>query len=91
MQSVASTTIPIICANRVAGYVEISLLPNQRIQVVAPLLIDETLPNHSSRYQSSVQLLEDSEYRYQINVEELSPHTWSTDRPELFQPDTANG
>ena len=46
MQPAMSANIPIIHANRVAGYVEVSLLPNQIAQDIPPLLIDETL--HSS-------------------------------------------
>ena len=90
MPPVLSANIPITLANKVAGYVEVSLLPNQPIQDMAPLLIDETLPS-SSDQESSIQLLEQSEYRYQINVEGVSPQRWCTDRPEIFQPDTVNG
>jgi len=90
MQPAVSANIPIIQANTVAGYVEVSLLPNQLAQDIAPLLIDETSPS-SSNHQSSIQLLEESEYRYQVNVEGLSPQCGFTDRPEIFQPDTVNG
>src|SRR5438552_3127417 len=90
MPPVLSANIPITLANKVAGYVEVSLLPNQPIQYMSPLLIDETLPS-SSDQESSIQLLEQSEYRYQINVEGVSPQRWCTDRPEIFQPDTVNG
>ena len=60
MQRAVSANIPIIQANTVAGYVEVSLLPNQLAQDIAPLLIDETSPS-SSDHQSSIQLLEESE------------------------------
>src|SRR5215469_7370585 len=90
MQPVAEANIPIIRASEVAGYVEISLLPNQRSQNIGPPLIEKALASPPD-LEPSIQLLEESEYRYQINIEGLSPQSWSTDRPELFQPDTVNG
>src|SRR5262249_20813432 len=90
MQPVSSANIPVTHASGVAGYVEVSLLLNQRSQDTRPPLIEKTLTS-SSDLEPSIQLLEESEYRYQINIEGLSPQSWSTDRPELFQPDTVNG
>jgi predicted component of viral defense system (DUF524 family) len=90
MQPVAEANIPIIHARGVAGHVAVSLLPNQRGRDIGPPLIEKTLAG-SLDLEPSIQLLEESEYRYQINIEGLSPQSWSTDRPELFQPDTVNG
>src|SRR5262245_60787663 len=90
MQPVAEANIPVIRVSGVAGYVEISLLPNQRSQYAGPPLIEKSLAS-SPDLEPLIQLLEESEYRYQINIEGLSPHSWSTDRPELFQPDTVSG
>jgi len=90
MLAVSSASVPIFHANGIAGYIEISLLPNQRSQDTGPPLIEKTLTS-ASELEPSIQLLEESEYRYQINIEGLSPQSWSTDRPELFQPDTVNG
>src|SRR5262249_36491587 len=89
MQPVPSASIPIFHASGVAGYVEVSILP-QRSDGIGPALIEKTLAN-SPDVEPLIQLLEESEYRYQINIEGISPQSWSTDRPELFQPDTVNG
>ena len=90
MQSVTEANIPVIHESRVAGYVAVSLLPNQRSRDLGPPLIEKSLGSYLD-LEPSFQLLEESEYRYQINIEGLSPGSWSTDRPELFQPDTVNG
>jgi predicted component of viral defense system (DUF524 family) len=89
MQPVSSANIPVMHASGVAGYLEVSLLPNQRSHI-GPPLIEKTLTSPSD-FEPSIQLLEESEYRYQINIAGLSPQSWSTDRPELFQPDTVSG
>ena len=87
MPSARSAKAPLIYPSGVSGDVEISLLPIQRIYEIAPLLVDET-PGSS---EGSIQLLEEFEYRYQITVENMSVKRWSTDRPEIFQPDTLDG
>ena len=89
MPPVVSANLPILRENRIAGSVVLSLLPNQRKQDIAAPLVEEALATPRDS-ESSIQLLEESEYRYEINVEGASPQ-WSTYRPEIFQPDTVNG
>ena len=43
MQPVSSANIPIIHTSGVAGYVEVSLLPNERSQDIGPPLIEKPL------------------------------------------------
>ena len=86
MPAVIFATTPIKHGQKVAGNVEISLLPDHPLQGGAPLLIAS-----SPDQEPSIQLLEGSEYRYELKLEDFSNYRWFTDRPEIFKPDTING
>ena len=84
MLSVKSKKIPIVLANRVSGYIAISLLPIQHSKDIVPPLIEEPLTS-SPDHELSIQLLNNSEYRYQINVEGFVA------QPGLHRPENFSG
>lgn len=73
------------------GYIAIHLLPDEKTTAVAPLL-DRREDPELEPGMAGVQLLEGHEYRYTIVLENGAPRgNVSTDRPEIFRPDTVAG
>lgn len=92
MFRVEQAQIPIEDASgRRRGWVEIHLLPGDEALSVAPLL-DRRGDSELEPGMAGVQLLESREYRYAFVLETGgTPGHVSTDRPEIFRPDTAKG
>lgn len=72
------------------GLVVLVLLPRSKGQSAAPLLLDESSVFERDPTLAPVQVLEGEEYRYEVTLPSVVK-TVETDRPELFEADTADG
>ena len=92
MARVEKAVVPIKDRNgRTWGHITIHLLPDDGTADPAPLL-DRSGDPELEPGMASVQLLEGHEYRYAFELDsDAPPGPVSTDRPEIFRPDTSSG
>lgn len=91
MTAVANINLPLRNNNgEVAGFFRLSLLPGAKSTPGHEPLLDLSGESLREADVSEVQLLEGGEYRYEV-LGLAQDGVISTDRPEVFQPDTATG
>lgn len=92
MTSLRSVELPLVgTAGHLAGTLRVSLLPQSGgLGQPAPLVDVRDDPNRDSSVEP-VQLLEAEEYVYEIVSASVPVGRFTTNRPEIFQPDTDRG
>jgi predicted component of viral defense system (DUF524 family) len=73
---------------RGVGFIHLSLLPGTKMTAPAPLV--EALSEESDEGAARVQILEGNDYRYEFEIPTYTGPI-STDRPEVFRPDSYLG
>lgn len=76
---------------RSLGLFQVKLLPTTNPDATPPPLVDLRADPERDTSLEPVQLLEGEEYLYEIELDITPTENITTDKPELFQPDTAKG